>query len=294
MVELFLQYIQYEKNYSSHTVLSYHKDMEQFRSYVLLQCGEFNVESIDVQLVRSWVLSLLDDGLSAKSINRKLSTLKSFFRFLNLKQIVDKNPAKYVVAPKVRKTLPMFFKEQEMDNALDSLSHDDSYDSVLAHLVIDLLYQTGLRVSELVGLKVSDVDFSNRSITVTGKRNKQRVLPIGEQLLEQLRTYIAMRDALAKPGVVSLFVTPSGVGVYTRFVYNVVHRNMRASSSLSKCSPHVLRHTFATTLLNCGADIDVVKTALGHANLAATEVYTHTTFEQLQTIYKQAHPRAKK
>ncbi len=293
MVEAFLQYLQYEKNFSSHTVLSYRNDLSQFEAYVVGENGKFDPVVVDDQLIRGWMLAMLSAGVAARSVNRKLSALKSFYRYLNFKQIVSVNPTKRIVAPKIKKRLPMFFKEEELAAAMDVLQGDD-FESVMGRLMIDMFYQTGIRLSELIAIKDADVDFSNQSVSVVGKRNKQRIIPVGAKLLDAIRDYVRLRDEQVVRVSPYLFVTARGEQLYPKYVYNMVHSTMRSVSSLEKCSPHVLRHTFATALLNNDADIDVVKTALGHANLAATEVYTHTTFEQLQMIYKQAHPRATK
>ncbi len=295
MVEAFLQYLQYEKNFSSHTVLSYRNDLSQFEVYVVGENGVFDPAAVNDQLIRGWMLSLMNASpkMSARSVNRKLSALKSFYRYLNFKKIISTNPTKRIVAPKTKKRLPMFFKENELGAAMDVLQGDD-FEHVMGRLIIDMLYQTGVRLSELITIKDADVDFSNQSISVIGKRNKQRIIPIGAKLQEAIRGYISLRDEQVARVSPCLFVTARGEQLYPKYVYNMVHSTMRSVSTLEKCSPHVLRHTFATVLLNNDADIDVVKTALGHANLAATEVYTHTTFEQLQIIYKRAHPRVTK
>lgn len=291
MIDAFLQYLQYEKNFSSHTFLSYRNDLISFRDYIIEKEKTFDVDKIDSTLVRGWVLFLLDTGHSSRTVNRKLSALKSFYRFLNLKGLCSHNPTKRIVSPKTKKPLPSFFKEKEMAMAIDSFAQDD-FKSETSRLIIDVFYQTGIRRAELINLKDTDVDFSNHSISVIGKRNKQRIIPIGQGLQDSIKDYIALRDKHVAREVPFLFVTNKGKQLYPKYVYLLVHSAMRSVSTLEKCSPHVLRHTFATILLNHDADIDVVKTALGHANLSATEVYTHTTFEQLQSIYKHAHPRA--
>ena len=291
MIDAFLQYLQYEKNSSSHTFLSYRNDLFSFRDYVIGECGSFDVSKIETPIIRNWVLSLLESGSSPRTVNRKLSTLKSFYRFLNLKALYTLNPTKQIVAPKTKKSLPAFFKEEELTTAMNSLEQND-FKTEMSRVIIDMFYQTGMRRSELINLKDSDIDFFNHSISVVGKRNKQRIIPIGENLELAIKKYMALRDENIVRESSYLFVTGKGKKLYPKYVYVLVHSVMRSVSTLKKCSPHVLRHTFATVLLNHDADIDVVKTALGHANLSATEIYTHTTFEQLQSIYKRAHPRA--
>lgn len=291
MIDAFLQYLQYEKNFSSHTVLSYRNDLFSFRDYVIGEIGAFDIPRIGAPVVRNWILLLFESGNSSRTVNRKLSTLKSFYRFLNLKGLYALNPTKRIIPPKTKKPLPAFFKENELAEAMGSLVHND-FKTEMSRLIIDLFYQTGIRRSELINLKDSDMDFLNHAISVIGKRNKQRIIPIGKNLELAIISYIALRDKSVIRVSPYLFVTNKGKQLYPEYVYSLVHSVMRSVSTLKKCSPHVLRHTFATVLLNRDADIDIVKTALGHASLSATEVYTHTTFEQLQSIYKHAHPRA--
>ena len=293
MITAFLQYLQYEKNFSSHTFLSYRNDLISFRDYVISQKTSFDVNEIDTIIIRGWILFLLESGQSSRTVNRKLSAIKSFYRFLNLKDYCKSNPTRNVVAPKIKKSLPLFFKENELELAIDLFDGTD-FKSKMSRLIIDLFYQTGIRCSELINLKDSDLNFFNNTITVVGKRNKQRIVPIGNNLKNTIKDYILFRDNSVSKECPFLFVTEKGKQLYSKYVYILVHSTMLAVSTLEKCSPHVLRHTFATVLLNREVDIDVVKTALGHASLSATEIYTHTTFEQLQLIYKHAHPRALK
>jgi integrase/recombinase XerC len=291
MIDLFLKYLQYEKNYSSHTVLSYSNDLREFSSFVETQQGEFNPIDIQSKIIRQWIVFLMDGGMSPRSVNRKISTLKSFYRFLLRRNLALINPTKKINSLKTEKNLPLFFKESEMENVLISESGDLNFESCRNRLIIAMFYETGIRLSELVEMKDADVDLSIKTIRVLGKRNKQRIIPFGEQLLQDIILYKQIRTN-ELGNTFYFFTKKDGEKMYSKLVYQIVHTIMSQQSSLIKRSPHVLRHTFATTILNGGADINAVKELLGHANLAATQVYTHTTFEQLRNIYKQAHPRA--
>lgn len=295
MINRFLQYMQYEKNYSSHTVLSYHTDLLQFCKFLEISPDEFNPNSVSSQVIQQWILNLLDEKNSSRTISRKISTLKSFWRFLLLQGITDENPTKKIILPKTNKPLPAFYKENEMDAVL-SLSDDadgaGDFEEVRNRMIINLLYQTGLRVSELISLKDSDVDFSECKLKVIGKRNKERIIPLGKNLCEDLKTYQDIREQNVERVSDYLFTRKNGAGMYSKAIYNIVKDTMSSVSTLHKQSPHTLRHTFATTLLNNGADINAVKELLGHSSLAATQVYTHVSFSELNKIYKQAHPRA--
>lgn len=284
--------MQYEKNYSSHTVLSYKNDLEQYCQFLETDFFGLRVEEVNSEQIRQWLVALMSNGLSSRSANRKISALKSFYKFLQQEGIVVRNPTKNIILPKISKPLPLFFKEKDLEDVLTNIYVGSSFEDCRNHLIIDLFYETGVRVSELVNLKFSDVDFYKSCISVLGKRNKERQIPIGKKLFDSILKYKNLRDAEINSDLPYLFVRKDGRKMYSRLVYNVVHASMSQVSSLSKRSPHVLRHTFASTLLNNGADLNAVKELLGHSSLAATEVYTHTSFEQLHKIYKQAHPRA--
>lgn len=292
LVEKFLQYLQYEKNYSSHTVLSYKNDLEQFCLFLEKSCVQRDVENANREQVRQWVVQMMEEGILSRSVNRKISALKSFFKFLQHEGMIKKNPTKNILLPKTNKPLPLFFKEKEVDSVLTDVIIGSSFEDCRDRLIIDLFYETGVRVSELVNIKDTDIDSYKGYIKVIGKRNKERHIPIGKNLINTVADYIKLRDKEVGANTKYLFVRRDGRNMYSRLVYNVVHNNMSHVSSISKRSPHVLRHTFASTLLNNGADLNAVKELLGHSNLAATEVYTHTSFDQLHKIYKQAHPRA--
>lgn len=236
---------------------------------------------------------MLDQGISARSVNRKIATLKTFYRFLIREGVLDDNPTDKVVTPKIAKKLPVFVKETDMDLLLDEVSFGEGYEASRDKLIIDIFYFTGMRLSELVGLRLSSIDLAGGVIKVLGKRNKERIVPITKELKLAIVNYMEVRKATF-PNVKQdvLFLTEKGMPVYSKLVYRVVNKYLKFVSTVQKKSPHVLRHTFATALLNRGADLNAIKEILGHANLAATEVYTHNTFEKLNTIYKQAHPRA--
>lgn len=293
LVEEFLQYLRYEKNYSTHTVVAYKHDLSQMLEYVRLEYQVSQPDRIDSDMLRSWMVSLMEEGVSARSVNRKLSTLKSYWHFLKRQGCVAANPVQKVLAPKTKKPLPVFLKEEEMEEVLIPVSDAKSqFVSERDRLILDLFYSTGMRLSELIGLTDEQVDLDACVLRVTGKRNKQRLIPFGAALKNAIISYKTERDELVsdKPG--RLLVRENGAPLYPQLVYRMVHKRLSSVATLSKNSPHVLRHTFATTLLNRGAELNAVKELLGHSSLSATEVYTHTTFEELKKVYKQAHPRA--
>ncbi len=292
-LQKFLQYLQYEKVYSSHTVLSYKNDIEQFKSFLLVEFSENDFSKAKAIQVRQWVVELMAKGTNPRSVNRKLSALKSFYKFLVREEIIHQTPTKNIILPKVTKPLPVFFKENEMEAVLNKVIVGDLFEDYRDRLIIDLFYESGVRVSELVAIKDADIDFHKNSLRVIGKRNKERHIPLGKHIMEMIAEYIQKRNSeIGKTEY--LFVRKTGEATYARLIYNIVHNSMSQVSTQTKLSPHKLRHTFASTLLNNGADLNAVKELLGHGNLAATQVYTHTSFEQLKEIYKQAHPRGHK
>lgn len=292
MINQFLQYLQYEKNFSSHTVLSYHTDLLQFCTFLEVNPDNFSPAQISPAAIQQWILSMIEEGNSTRTISRKISTLKSFWRYLLRQGIVSDNPTKKIVLPKTNKPLPVFYKQNEMDRVLSENTRVGGFENVRNRLIINLFYQTGLRVSELMSLKDSDIDFIQNQLRVIGKRNKERIVPLGKAICEDISSYIELRNEQVELSDNFLFVLKSGKKMYSKAIYNIVHDEMSGVSTLHKQSPHVLRHTFATTLLNNGADINAVKDLLGHGSLAATQVYTHVSFSELNKIYKQAHPRA--
>ena len=289
--ESFISYLKYEKRTSSHTVLAYKKDLDQFVQYCIEMVGEFNVNGVDSKFVRSWIVSLMEQQLSPRSVNRKVSTVKAFFRYLMKENIADANPAVNLPLPKIRKKLPNFVEEKNLHHLLDGGFFTDDFKGTRDKLIVALLYATGIRLSELLRLKETDFDTNNYLIKVFGKRQKERIIPYPREVNNLLFQYLDIRNSEIGHFSGILLVTEKGKPVYEKLIYRVVKRNLESVTSLEQKSPHVLRHSYATHLLNKGADLNAVKELLGHANLAATEIYTHTTFEKLHDIYKQAHPR---
>ncbi|MCF6357840.1 MAG: tyrosine-type recombinase/integrase [Draconibacterium sp.] len=289
--ELFVNYLKYEKRFSSHTVVAYNNDLGQFVQFCTKMVGEFDVNRVDAKLVRHWIVSLMEQELSPLSVNRKVTTVKSFYKFWMKEQIVENNPAINLPLPKIRKKLPNFVGENNLHHLLDDGFFADDFCGVRDKLIIDLLYGTGIRLSELLMLKDSDFNTNEFLIKVLGKRNKERIIPYPKNINNLLEHYVKLRNEQVETETSQLLVTEKGKPVYAKLIYRVVKNNLSKVTSLEKRGPHVLRHSYATHLLNNGADLNVVKELLGHSNLAATQVYTHTTFEKLQGIYKQAHPR---
>ncbi len=289
--ESFINYLKYEKRFSPHTVVAYTNDLDQFVQFCTSMIGEFSVNKVDSTLVRSWIVSLMEQNLSPRSVNRKVTTLKSFFKFLMKEQVVEVNPAVGLPLPKIRKKLPNFVEENNLHHLLDDGFFDDDFNGIRDKLIVYLLYGTGIRLSELMGLKNTDIDTKEYLIRVLGKRNKERIIPYPKSINNLLELYVRVREETIGGKSERLLVTEKGKPVYEKLIYRVVKQNLSKVTLLEKRSPHVLRHSYATHLLNKGADLNAVKELLGHSNLAATQVYTHTTFEKLRDSYKQAHPR---
>ena len=292
VIKQFLDYIQFEKHYSAHTILAYRNDLMQFCMYLGADADTFDPKSVTEQDVREWLIKLLQTE-TPQTVNRKISSLKALWRFCMKMGILEKDILRKIISPKKKRPIPVFYKDSEMAEAL-SQSLADGFEEIRDHLIIRMFYETGIRRSELVGLKDADVDLADCTLHVLGKRNKQRIIPFGNGLADEIREYLAAREKEFGARTGSLFVLKNGKPLYPDFVYSMVRKRMSAVSTLRKQSPHVLRHTFATTMLNHGADIDAVKELLGHANLAATQIYTHATFDEIHNIYKHAHPRANK
>ena len=292
LIDSFLEYLRLERNYSERTIVSYGTDLREFEVYFKKVDAEIGFATLDADVVRNWVINLMDEGRAATSVNRKLSSLRSFYRFLLKKKKVTVDPMMKVVGPKKKKPLPSFVREKDMDRLLDELLFDESFEGRRDRTILEMFYTTGMRLSELIGLDDVDVDFSAKQIKVTGKRNKQRLIPFGEELAEDLLIYIKVRNEAFPEGTDAFFVLDNGKRMYPMRVYRLVRRNLSKVVSLKKKSPHVLRHTFATAMLNDQAELRAVKELLGHESLATTEIYTHATFEELKKVYEQAHPRA--
>lgn len=286
----FIDYLEHEKKYSAHTVISYNNDLNQFFSFINPENDQLAISEINYQQVRAWVGNLLEHKLAAKTVNRKLSTLKSFFKYLQRQQVIDINPMTKISGPKTPKRLPVFLEEQQMDKLFSEIIFPDDFEGVRDRLILDVLYQTGIRRSELAQLTEGDVDLFNSTIKVLGKRNKERIIPISLSLKRNLESYFKVKEVKSFSNN-KVFVTLKGKELNEQGVYKIVKHYLAQITSIQKKSPHVLRHTFATHLLNNGADINAVKDLLGHANLSATQVYTHNTIEKLKKSYKQAHPR---
>ena len=288
----FLDYLQYERNYSEETIKSYREDLCQFEKFAREEIGDSALSEVKAELVRELIVSLMDKGYTSTSINRKLSSLRSFYKFLLRKGEVCVNPLQKITGPKNKKPLPTFLRESEMDKLLDEVDFGEGFKGCRDHMIIEMFYATGMRLSELIGLDDKNVDFSSLLIKVTGKRNKQRLIPFGEELKNAMIEYVNVRNEIVQARTDAFFVRESGERLSRSIVENLVKRNLSKVVTLKKRSPHVLRHTFATTMLNHDAELGAIKELLGHESLATTEVYTHTTFEELKKVYNQAHPRA--
>ena len=294
LIDDFLNYLQYERNYSEHTIKAYGTDLRSFEEYVREhQEGRFEPSEIDTDIVRCWLVCLMEEKISSRSVNRKLSSLKSFFKFLMKRGEISVDPLRLLSGPKTNKPLPCFIKEKDMEELLDGDGFDEDFTGVRDRLIIEMLYDTGMRRGELVGVKNTDVDFEAMRISVIGKRNKQRLIPFAEGLKDLMLTYVELRGREIGAAGEWFFVRKDGRPLTAAIVYNIVKKRLSTIPMLTKRSPHVLRHSFATSMLNNGAELNAVKDLLGHSSLATTSVYTHTTFEELKKVYH-AHPRAKK
>ena len=287
----FCNYISHQKRYSPHTVTAYKKDLEQFNQFLISDFEINSFKEVNSSIIRSWIVHLIENNISTRSINRKISTLKSFYKYLLKNNEVDKNPLLKVVTPKTSKRLPVFVGENEISNLFEDIEFENSYEGIRDKLMLEFLYATGIRLIELVNLQTTSIDSSNSTIKVIGKRNKERIIPFGNRLKKKINDYLKERDHI-NSSELGLFLTKDGKKIYPKLVYRVVNYYLSMVTTVSKKSPHVLRHTFATHMLNNGADLNSIKEILGHANLSATQVYTHNTIEKLKNIHKQAHPKA--
>ena len=295
IVEGFIDYIQKEKRFSSHTVLAYSKDLDQFLHHTTENLEITSIQEIDHHDIRSWIVSILEDEkLQATSVNRKISCLRSFYKYMIRNTIVEKNPMAKITSLKTKKKLPLFLEQTQMENLLDQMEFGEGFEGVRDKLIIEMLYCTGMRRAELIGLKSSNVNRSNQEIKVLGKRNKERIIPLSQTSLLLIAEYSKLqKETFGSPSQSEfLIVDDSGEQMSDGFVYRKVNRYLRLVTTIEKKSPHILRHTFATHMLNNGADLNAIKELLGHSSLSATQVYTHNSIEKLTQIYKQAHPRA--
>ncbi|MFH0893656.1 MAG: tyrosine-type recombinase/integrase [Bacteroidota bacterium] len=293
-VNEFIAYLQTQKRFSPHSILAYRNDLSQFLLFLEENEPVRDVTEISHLHIRSWIVFLMENGLDPRSVNRKLSTLKSFYRFLIIRKVVEKSPMNKVISPKTSKKLPVFVEKEKMDNLFNDIVFPDDFEGCRDKMILELFYMTGMRVSELVNLNESDFDFYAPSVKVLGKRNKERIIPLHPEFIKHVQDYLSIKHASEKETGHSalFFITKKGKKFYQKLAYNVVKHYLSGVTSISKRSPHVLRHTFATHMLNNGADLNAIKELLGHSSLAATQVYTHNTIEKLSRIYKQAHPRA--
>jgi len=288
-ISQFLTHLLKNKRYSPHTVKSYENDLLQVELY-LQTIYQVEVEAADSKMLRSWVVSLLEEGIQPKSVNRKISTLKSFYNFLLKEERIDQSPTNKLISPKVERPLPAFVKQSEMDELFNSFEFEDSFSGRRDELLMELLYSCGIRLSELIAIEEKHINQYDSTMKVLGKRNKERIVPLHQLVMEKIRPFL--EEKKEKFDISYLLMTDSGKKMYPKFVYRKVNHYLGQVTTSSKKSPHVLRHTFATHMLNNGADLNTIKEILGHANLSATEVYTHNTIEKLKNIYNQAHPRA--
>lgn len=290
--ERFFNYIKHEKRYSAHTVRAYTDDILSFLSFYGDQ-QEPDFTKVTSTDIRMWLVELANQKISPRTYKRKLSSIKALFKFLLREGVIIKNPTDLVIMPKHQNPLPEFFNLKETQNLFDYVTFNPGFEGVRDKLIISLFYNTGMRLSELVSLRLSDIDFGMQHIKVTGKRNKQRHLPITTSLQSEITVYLKLREETFQAvGTDRVFLTKRGLPVYERFVQRLVGTYMAQVTTSEKTNPHKLRHTFATHMLNSGADLNAVKELLGHSSLAATEIYTHNTYEKLKSVYKQAHPRA--
>jgi integrase/recombinase XerC len=290
-LQSFLDYLKFEKRYSQHTLISYQNDLEQFFAYLASQFDAPTVSKITAMFIRSWLAEMKEEGISSKSINRKISSLRSFFKYQMKTGGLEQTPMTTITAPKIGKRLPVFVEQEDMATLFSHVEFSDDWKGRTERLVLLLLYSTGMRLSELINLKESQLDPSHSQVKVLGKGNKERIIPISKELVQELGEYIHKKP-VRLPEVPNIFITEKGKILQPRSVYSFVKHHLGSVTTVQKKSPHILRHSFATHLMNNGADLNAVKELLGHSSLAATQVYTHNTIEKLKEIFNKAHPKA--
>ncbi|TYA54743.1 tyrosine-type recombinase/integrase [Formosa maritima] len=291
----FIDYLLLEKKYSKLTINAYQKDLNEFLDFIKIEFESDSIDTINYSQIRSWIVSLVEKDISNRSINRKISSLNSYYKFLLKIEAIQTNPLSKHKALKTSKKIQVPFSETEIATVLDQLHFEDSFEGIRNKLIIELFYSTGIRRIELVELKLKDVDYSNKTLKVLGKRNKERIIPLLDSVIQTLLTYLESRIKLINiKDKDYLFLTKKGVKIYETLVYRIINEYFSLASSKVKKSPHILRHSFATHLLNQGADLNAVKELLGHSSLAATQVYTHNSIAELKKVYLNTHPRSKK
>ena len=292
-ITTFLDYLKFQKRYARHTITSYENDLTSFFDYLAIQFNESTIKNIKPAFVRSWLADLKSNDLTSKSINRKISALKTFFKYLIRQGELEVSPMTTIVSPKQNKRLPQFVDKRDTATLFTHVEFTDDWKGLTERMVLSLLYNTGMRQAELIGLKEDYIDYSKHTIKVLGKGNKERIIPVSESLIIEIKEYRRLKyETLEKQDKVFLLVRENGVSLYPKWVYNCVKKYLSLVTTIDKKSPHILRHTFATHLSNNGADLNAVKELLGHSSLAATQIYTHNTIEKLKDIYKKAHPKA--
>ncbi len=293
MINSFLKYIEFEKRYSPHTVTSYKNDLEQFNVFLTTLDTTLNLELVSYAHIRSWVISLVEDKLSPSTVNRKMASLRSYYKFLVRSGTISNDPSIQLKALRTPKRLPQFAQESEMQRLFESVNFGNDFKGIRDQLMMELLYATGMRRAELIGLKTSFINIKKRQVKVLGKRNKERIIPLNIEVAKLIQKYLQLREEEFMSGANDfLLLTDKGQPLYEAFVYRKVKKYLGATTSLEKNSPHILRHTFATHLLNNGADLNAVKELLGHSSLAATQVYTHNSLDKLKKVFEKAHPKA--
>ena len=292
-IHSFLDYLKFEKRYSAHTVIAYENDLLDFFNFLGKTFGEFSLLDISHTYIRSWLASLKEQDITSRSINRKISSLRSFFKYQVKSGVLAASPMGKVISPKMGKRLPDFIKEKEAKDMIDTLSvSTEDWKSLNTKLLVTLFYNTGMRLSELINMKESQIDFSRSQLKILGKGNKERIIPVSAGLMNHIKDYQAQKRKEFATASDTLLITEKGVKLYPKYAYTLVNKILGSSTTLSKKSPHILRHSFATHLMNNGADLNAVKELLGHSSLAATQVYTHNTIEKLKDAFKKAHPKA--
>ena len=289
----FIEYISFEKRFSKHTVEAYKNDLTQFTEYIKSDHLIGSPAECNHLPIRSWIVKMMEEGISPRTVNRKITTLKTFYKFLLKQEMVRENPMLRIQSPKLSKRLPVFVEKDKMDMLLDKVDFGEGFEAIRDRVIIEMFYATGMRLSELVNLKDSDIDFYGSTVRILGKRNKERLVPFGNSLKHLIEKYKGQKKSVKIPirdGY--FFIKEDGKPLYQKMVYRLVNKYLNKVTTIDKKSPHILRHTFATHMLNNGADLNSIKELLGHTNLSATQIYTHNTVEKLKNVHKQAHPKA--